>query len=339
MPGKKFKQIRIDNSKEAAVMERKWKDPGSELYYDLLNTMDDGTSDYRTYLKEAYLIAPVNEISNSPYGTTPFSKSGCKYPHHVIVGDKLVVHLGGLRAAYSRAKQQGIFKGKVKEHLERHYRELGIYDDSTMSEEKIQENTTFIETFIAERGYAEPLEESGIQTLNGPSIVPFLEAEGIIETEKPETVTKTIPSGNIRKQLYIAFIEYAKRIHSKNTFRTIFDKDFFKVNHPYVPTEMRYFYRLANPVVCVLENELTFFEATELKTVNGDNDFSKVLVFAGTPDTLVLFNMADRGIYTYKGELSDVLNADDPAKVMTKVADSFDEYIDNLIGTSFLTIN
>ena len=46
---------------------------------------------WEDFLKEAYLIAPVNDIKNSPHGRTPFSKSGCKYPHHEIRNGELVL--------------------------------------------------------------------------------------------------------------------------------------------------------------------------------------------------------------------------------------------------------
>lgn len=148
-----YKVLQIDNSKDAAIQTGTWKNPGAKLYDDLMDAMysKDGKvpseiDDYnhkinsgeiafhQKLLQEAYLVAPVSEIKNSPYGRTPFSQSGCKYPHHVIRDGKLVVSIPGVKAAYARAKQQGIFTGKVKEHLERHYKELGLYEDSTMKE-------------------------------------------------------------------------------------------------------------------------------------------------------------------------------------------------------------
>lgn len=153
-----FQILKIDNSKDAAVKSGTWSNPGAAFYDTILNSMysKDGTvpddtkeyekrlkngsiGQYDTILKEAYLIAPVSEIHNSPHGRTPYSQSGCKYPHHVIRNGTLVVSIPELKAAYSRAKQQGIFKGAVKEHLERHYKELGLYEDSTMTESMIQE--------------------------------------------------------------------------------------------------------------------------------------------------------------------------------------------------------
>ena len=156
-----FQLIEIDNTKEASV-NGKWKDPGAALYVQLLNAMymaPDNESDVNDprnkytpdYLNEAYLIAPINKIKYGPYGMTPFSRSGCKYPHHVIRKGKLVVHIQGLKAAYARAKQMGIFSGEVKEHLERHYKELGLYEGSKMQlDESMNQNFQDIENYIGE---------------------------------------------------------------------------------------------------------------------------------------------------------------------------------------------
>lgn len=164
-----FKILKINNTKEQAVSSGKWKDPGAKLYDQLLNAFycdGDIPTDpkelekkikeskylqWNDFLKEAYLVAPIKGIKNSPCGVTPYSRSGCKYPHHVIRNGELVVSIPGLKAAYTRVKQMGIFSGEVKEHLERHYKELGIYEDSTMViEEKIDQNFKDIEDVIYE---------------------------------------------------------------------------------------------------------------------------------------------------------------------------------------------
>ena len=160
-----MKEIRIDNSKQSAVKSGKWKNPGSSFYYKILNSFtiaDPNRSeeepgrydfDFRKVLQEAYLVAPVEKIKNSPYGITPYSQSGCKYPHHVIRNGKLVVSIPGIQAAYARAKQQGIYKGKVKEHIDRHYKEMGL-TMSTMTEsvdpiqDQIDLNFDFIQKYI-----------------------------------------------------------------------------------------------------------------------------------------------------------------------------------------------
>lgn len=160
-----MKRLEIDNSAEAAVKSGGWKNPGSSFYYKILNSfritdeskddedIDKYDFDFKKVLKEAYLIAPVEKIKNTPYGITSYSQSGCKYPHHVIKNGKLVVSVPGIQAAYARAKQQGIFEGDVKSHIEKHYKELGL-DMSTMTESKdpIQEeidlNFDFIQKHI-----------------------------------------------------------------------------------------------------------------------------------------------------------------------------------------------
>jgi hypothetical protein len=189
----KFMILKINNDKEAAIKSKRWKNPGASFYDKLLNSHYYGGriptdskeldemiksgkyKDYRHYLKEAYLIAPVNKINNSPYGVTPFSKSGCKYPHHSIKGDELVVNISGLRAAYKRAKQMGEFKGDVKNHLERHYKELGLYDYSTMAiDEKMDNNFRDIGECILETMREEM----------GDDVDTFSEAMGITESKE-----------------------------------------------------------------------------------------------------------------------------------------------------------
>lgn len=155
----KFIVLKINNSKNVSIKSGKWKDPGAKLYDQLLNAayfpndnVDDPNNQYTPhYLKEAYLIAPVSKIKYGPYGQTPYSSSGCKYPHHTIHNGELIVHETGLKAAYGRAKQMGIFTGEVKEHLERHYKELGLYESSTMQmNESMEENFDSIMSFILE---------------------------------------------------------------------------------------------------------------------------------------------------------------------------------------------
>jgi hypothetical protein len=180
----KWMILKINNSKQAAI-SGKWKTPGAKFYDQLLNSSyfpSDNVDDPRSltdknYLEEAYLIAPINKIKNSPYGVTPFARSGCKYPHHSIRNGELVVNITGLQAAYKRAKQMGEFKGKVKEHLERHYKELGLYDDSTMPiDEKMEDNF---------RGIGECILESLSDEL-GEYKTDFSEDIGIIEPDVGE---------------------------------------------------------------------------------------------------------------------------------------------------------
>ena len=442
-----FQLIEIDNTKEASV-NGKWKDPGAALYVQLLNAMymaPDNESDINDprnkytpdYLKETYLIAPINKIKYGPYDMTPFSRSGCKYPHHVIRNGKLVVHIQGLKAAYARAKQMGIFSGEVKEHLERHYKELGLYEGSKMQlDESMDQNFQDIENYIREetgidlycsknllkasdrsnknfeirmineKDYTNPKFLEWLYELNefhedeqedlfklfqsdpthevyvfgyfidgiirgfiriqykekynayaigmlfvdpsyhrcgiGSSLLkkmithfgnrdillnvftdnfPAIELyqkfgftierilncsddpecpsewidrkqycmlrkgsethnenssesnqlyhnlqsiansikfhDGIYTKESSEDEESVVPkkedkNGVKRKNLYIAFIEYCKKLNPKNTFSSLFDKDIFKERYSFIPHEMRYFYRLANPMSCII---------------------------------------------------------------------------------------
>jgi len=82
---------------------------------------------YAALIKEAYLVYPNRIAPDSTY-----TGSGVGYPHHVIRGNKLVVHKRGLQAAYSRARQQGIFGGEVRRHILKHYRELSLLEASNI---------------------------------------------------------------------------------------------------------------------------------------------------------------------------------------------------------------
>lgn len=102
--------IPIVNTKESAV-NGKWDNPRRKLLTPILKA-----SNKTALLNEAYLLPDLE----NPTVTT------CKYPHHVIRDGKLVLHIRGVQAAFARAEQQGIVHGKVKAHLLRHYRELGL---------------------------------------------------------------------------------------------------------------------------------------------------------------------------------------------------------------------
>jgi len=127
--------ITINNSKEASTTGS-WSNPGASLFDKLL-----AEPNYKALITEAYLRVPNSLTKESTY-----SGSGVGYPHHVVRnGDgKLVLHRRGVIAAYSRAKQQGIFTGALAAHLTRHYKELGLYEDSTMEHTDIFSAEDFI---------------------------------------------------------------------------------------------------------------------------------------------------------------------------------------------------
>lgn len=144
-------------------------------------------------------------------------------------------------------------------------------------------------------------------------------------TEKADN-TKTEKNGNNRKELYNAFIEWCKEFNNKNIFGNIFDKDAFTNTYPFIPNELRYFYRLANPLLCVLDGDLTFFQASEIKEINEDNtDIDKFIIFAATPNDFRVFNIEDKKVY--KG-----IEEDNKIILKDVLADSFDLYIQNMIN-------
>ena len=104
--------IKIDNTKEAAA-HGAWSNPRRKLFAPISKA-----SNVAALVREAYLI-------NDGSDTEP-KISKLKYPHHVVRDGKLVIHVDGLQAAFQRAKQQGIFRGAVKAHIARHYKELGL---------------------------------------------------------------------------------------------------------------------------------------------------------------------------------------------------------------------
>lgn len=108
--------IEIDNSKDSAT-DGSWSNPRRKLFNPISKA-----SNKRALLKEAYLIGDFD--SEEPE-ITKF-----KYPHHVVRNNKLIIHISGIQAAFSRAKQQGIFSGDVKSHIQRHYRELGLSNEN-----------------------------------------------------------------------------------------------------------------------------------------------------------------------------------------------------------------
>lgn len=152
------------------------------------------------------------------------------------------------------------------------------------------------------------------------------------EPEKKESMPKQTDraesdkNGVRRKKLYVAFIEWCKSYNSKNTFGSVFDKDAFHVSYPFVPEEMRYFYRLANPMLCVLAGDLTFFALTELRKINSKNsNLQEIMIFAATPDTFRVFNKKDKKIYLATEENGTI-------KLGQSIGDTFDTYLQTMIN-------
>ena len=107
----------------------------------------------------------------------------------------------------------------------------------------------------------------------------------------------------------------------------IMTADAFDVTYSFVPHEMRYFYRLANPILCVLSGSLTFFQVSELRKLNSNNpDMKDALIFAATENDYRVFSTRDKKVYV------GVDKEDGSGIAFTKcLADSFDLYIQNMI--------
>lgn len=131
----KFADIKIDNSKENSI-NGEWENPEKDLYEPLMEQENS-----LTLLKEAYLIVGENWES-SP-------STDLKYPHHVLIEDKLVVHEQGVKSAFARLAQTEPENKEAIEHLKKHYQELELdmteinkYERSTdMNFEKMYNET------------------------------------------------------------------------------------------------------------------------------------------------------------------------------------------------------
>ena len=126
--------MEIKNSKDDAIKGGKWSKP-SASFYDRLLAEDN----YKSLINEAFLV--VRNVDKD----TSFSASGCKYPHHSIKNGELVVNEAGVRAAYSRAKQMGVYRGSLKEHLDCHLHELGIIKEEKHIEENFNDIFQYLE--------------------------------------------------------------------------------------------------------------------------------------------------------------------------------------------------
>lgn len=180
-------------------------------------------------------------------------------------------------------------------------------EDPTMDDD----NLNWVESFLMEEGENDPPEMQPEQKESMPK-----------KTDKAESDK----NGVRRKKLYIAFIEWAKTFNAKNTFGSIFDKDAFNISYPFVPDEMRYFYRLANPILCVLSGNLTFFQLSELRKLNAKNSrMDTMLIFAATQNDLRVFNKQDKKVYRGTEENGAI-------KLHEVLGNTFDTYLQNMIN-------
>lgn len=144
---------------------------------------------------------------------------------------------------------------------------------------------------------------------------------------KPQLVTesKGWRNGNRRKRLYVIFKEWAKEQNSKNEFKREFDPDVFKKQYDFVPGTMRYFYRWANPLLCVVKDNLAFFQLSELKKLNQHVDLKEHMIFAATEETIYVLQKSDNTVH-------QAILQDDTLVLQEQVGDSFDEWLQDLVG-------
>lgn len=204
-------------------------------------------------------------------------------------------------------------------------------DDNPPEEPKPEESPTDDEPPELSETDDIPIEDELIEEPN-PENTEDVNDDTKTKEPKPESFPKKVDkaesdkNGVRRKKLYIAFIEWCKEYNHKNTFGSIFDKDAFKVSYPFVPDEMRYFYRLANPMLCVLAGNLTFFPVAELRKINSKNSkLNEMMIFAATTNDLRVFNIKDKKVYRGTDDNGNI-------KLEEVLGDTYDTYIQKMIN-------
>jgi uridine kinase len=133
--------------------------------------------------------------------------------------------------------------------------------------------------------------------------------EGIDEREEK--------NGKARKDKYESFIGAMKDINPKSTFSSVWDAEAFRSQFKFVPYEVRYFYRIANPSFVQI-GEFKWIPYSE-ELIQAQSKYGlgkKLFVFATFGKEPVFFNMLDKKIY-----LNDSV-----------ISASFDGFIDELIA-------
>lgn len=127
--------------------------------------------------------------------------------------------------------------------------------------------------------------------------------------EGPDDRDQDNLDGNARKEMYQNFANVMIQNNKSCVFGTIFDQDIFKSEYKIVPYEMRYFYRLQNPV-SVEVGELRFIPfGTELLEAQEKYDLGKkMFVFATNNDKPIFFNQLDKTIWFNDDKLSDTFD-------------------------------
>lgn len=185
----KSPSIDIDNSKENAIMTGSWSDPQAALLNKLLEA-----SNHESLVKEAYLVVDGSEKGD-------LSINDVHYPHHKVEGDKLVVHKRGVQAAYARAKQQGL-SGAPIEHIERHYKELGL------DTENFEEGGNDLEEKDFEQSQEQEQEQEKVEMSANGNVDPNARAEDMNEeAEQNKEKSKEFLMKEMFSQMMKAFEE------------------------------------------------------------------------------------------------------------------------------------
>lgn len=119
--------IRIDNRPSAAVGGSWGSVNLTALRNRLARAVAEREPGAREAVRECYAVVEGFDAPSQQW----------KYPHHVLRGDRLVLHIGGVQAATQRAKQQG--EERAIRHLRRHARALvraGKIESSVLVEEE-----------------------------------------------------------------------------------------------------------------------------------------------------------------------------------------------------------
>ena len=92
---------------------------------------------------------------------------------------------------------------------------------------------------------------------------------------------------------------------------------------------MRFFYRVANPELCVIKDNgtnLVFFQLSELKSINKDyNQLKEMMIFAATTKNFRILNIKDNKVYIGIEQNKKII-------LQQEVAKNFDSYLQTLIG-------
>ena len=296
-----------------------------DLIYDIINKFKSFNNDYESP------IILTNLSSKPKYGIGSNEFMDYAHSQHSIDLNDLsneifnesineTIELGRLLTS------EDLKKYRISDEELKEVRNRDILNDSKSVKESIMyecgiqhgtgidgDDLGWIEKYLIEEG--ETMEEPPSMDDNKKQSMP-----------KQVDAAESNKNGVRRKKLYIAFIEWAKEFNNKNTFGSIFDKDAFKVTYPFIPNEMRYFYRLANPLLCVLSGDLTFFQASELRKLNAKNTkLNEMMIFAATPNDMRIFNIKDKKVYRGEEENGSLV-------LKEILSDTFDNYIQKMIN-------